>query len=221
MQTGDFVSIDFVGRVKDTREIFDLTIEEIARKENVYNQKIKYEPITVVVDAGFVIKGLDETLKQMKVGEKKVVEIEHEKGFGERKTSLIRQIALSAFKNQNIDPTPGSYVNVNGINGRVISAGGGRITVDFNHPLAGKKLEYELEIKSEVKDLNEKVKSVVSYFANLEKDGIEISLNGKEAEVKIKEKHNINSEGKKFIADKITQWIKEIEKVKFVEEFGK
>ena len=36
MQKGDFVLIDFIGRVKDTGEVFDLTQEDVAKKENVY-----------------------------------------------------------------------------------------------------------------------------------------------------------------------------------------
>ncbi len=221
MQTGDFVSIDFVGRVKDTREIFDLTFEDVAKKENIYNPKIKYEPITVVVGAGFVIVGLDDAMKEMKVGERKTIEVEPAKGFGERKPELVRLIPLSSFKDQNTDPTPGSYVSINGINGRIVSSGGGRISVDFNHPLAGKKLEYDIEIKKLVTDTNEKVKSIVAYFANLEKDGVEVALKEKEAEVKIKGKSELKTEGKKLIADRIIEWVKEVEKVRFVEEFGK
>jgi FKBP-type peptidyl-prolyl cis-trans isomerase 2 len=41
MKKGDFVRIDFVGRLAATGEIFDLTSEEIAKKEGVYDEKQK------------------------------------------------------------------------------------------------------------------------------------------------------------------------------------
>ena len=45
MQKGDFVEIDYVGRIAATNEIFDLTIEEIAKAEGVYNEKHKFASI--------------------------------------------------------------------------------------------------------------------------------------------------------------------------------
>lgn len=50
MNTGDFIYIDFIGGVKDTREIFDVTVEDVAKKENVYNPDAKYKPIPIIVD---------------------------------------------------------------------------------------------------------------------------------------------------------------------------
>src|SRR3989344_3608485 len=101
MQTGDFVSIDFVGRVKDRRKFFALPLEKTEKKKIFFNPKIKYEPITVVVGAGFVITALDDAMKEMKIGERKTIEVEPAKGFGERKPELVRLIPLSSFKDQN------------------------------------------------------------------------------------------------------------------------
>jgi FKBP-type peptidyl-prolyl cis-trans isomerase 2 len=90
MQKGDFVYISYVGRIKESGEIFDTTSEEIARKEGVYNPEIKYEDVPIIIGAGFVIPGLDEELEKMNVGEKKIVEIEPKKAFGERREDLIK-----------------------------------------------------------------------------------------------------------------------------------
>lgn len=221
MKTGDFVSIDYIGRVKESREIFDLTIEEIAKKENIFNQKVSYKPINLVVGANFVINGLDEALMEMKVGEKRTVLIEPEKGFGQRESKLIRPIPLSSFKNQEINPTPGSYVTVNGIQGRIISADGGRVRVDFNHPLAGKSLEYEIEVKREITDTSEKVKAIASFILGIDLDKIEAKLNEKEAEIKANAKKEIAGDAKKKIAELVIKWVQGVEKVKFVDEYGK
>ena len=220
MKQGDFVYIDYVGKVRDTGETFDLTNEDLAKKEGTHNPNVRYGPIPVVVGGDFVLKGLDEALLQMNVGDKKTVEVSIEKGFGERKPELTRLIPLSVFKEQNIDPNPGSYVTINGLNGRVISGDGGRIRVDFNHPLAGKKLEYEIEIKGEIKDDSEKVMGVVSYFTNTGKDDMEVKVADKIAEIKFKGNKEIPGRAKEKVSDVTMKWVA-IEKVRFVYEYGK
>lgn len=219
MQAGDFVYIDYVGRVKDTGEIFDLTKEDVAKKEGVYNSNFKYRPIPAIVDANFVLKGLDEALKEMKVGERRVVDVPPEKGFGERRGELARLIPLFVFKEQNVDPTPGSYVTINGLNGRVISIDGGRVKVDFNHPLAGKKLEYDVEIIGEIKDIVEKVKTIVNFYTGVNSNEIEVTIKDKEAEVSIKKRVDLTVNVKETIFQTINKWIKEIERVKFTDVY--
>jgi FKBP-type peptidyl-prolyl cis-trans isomerase 2 len=220
MQEGDFVYIDYVGRVKDSGEIFDLTKEDVAKKENVYNPQVKYKPVPVIVGAGFVIKGLDEVLKEMKVGEKKTVEIPPEKAFGQRSLELIKIFPASVFEEKNVNPTPGSYVTINNLRGRIVSNDGGRVKVDFNHPLAGKKLEYEIEIKSKITDTKEKVKSIINFFSGIDFEKIDVQINQKTAEIQIKDKNvDFPLELRKRISENIKKWIKEIEKVRFISEF--
>ncbi|MBI4009810.1 MAG: peptidylprolyl isomerase [Candidatus Aenigmarchaeota archaeon] len=220
MKDGDFIYIDYIGRVKGTGEVFDLTIEETAKKENIYNSSVKYKPVPIVVGGNFVLKGLDEALLGMNVGDKKTVEIPVEKAFGERRPEFLRLIPMSVFKEQNIDPNPGSYVTINNLNGRVVSSDGGRIRVDFNHPLAGKKLEYEVEIKGEIKEDSEKVMAIVSYYTNLDKEDVEVKVAEKTAEINIKNGKEMPSKAKETIFNTITKWIG-IEKIRFVYEYGK
>ncbi|MBI2075627.1 MAG: FKBP-type peptidyl-prolyl cis-trans isomerase [Candidatus Aenigmarchaeota archaeon] len=110
MNKGDFIRIEYVGRL-ESGDIFDVTSEEEARKNNVYNKGIKYRPVPVIVDAGFVIKGLDKALKEMAPGEKKTVDIEPEDGFGQRDPRLIRVVPRKAFRDRNIEHVPGMIVD--------------------------------------------------------------------------------------------------------------
>jgi hypothetical protein len=103
----------------------------------------------------------------------------------------------------------------------VISVDGGRVKVDFNHPLAGKSLEYELEVKEEIKVAKEKIMAVVCYFTGLEESDVDTSIKEKEAEINIKKKVDVLREVKQTISSTIIKWVKEIEKVKFVEIFEK
>jgi len=220
MKEGDFIYIDYIGRVKGTGEVFDLTKEDIAKNEGIYNPNVKYKPIPIVVGGNFVLKGLDEALLTMNIGDKKTVEIPVDKAFGERKPEFIRLIPMSVFKEQNIDPNLGSYVTINNLNGRVISSDGGRIRVDFNHPLAGKNLEYDVEIKEEIKDGPDKVMAIVSYYTNLGKEDVEVNIIDKTAEIKIKGNKEMPNKVKETISNTIIKWVV-IEKVRFVDEYGK
>ena len=221
MNGGDFVYINYVGRVKDTGEIFDLTIEDVAKKENLFKSDFNYGPVPVVVDANFVLPGLNDALKEMKVGEKRTVKIPVEKAFGQRSAELVKLIPESALKSQNIDATPGTFVTINRIKGRIISNDGGRVKIDFNHPLAGKTLEYEMEVFSEIKDTVEKVKAMAYFFTGLGKDKIDAGVEDKDAEITINEKVDVPRDVKGNIADSIIKWVQGIERVKFVEIFEK
>lgn len=218
MKVGDFVEVDYIGKIKETGEIFDLTKEDVAKKEGVHKPKTSYKPVVLIVGADFIIRGLDEALRDMKVGEKKNVAIPPAKAFGERKDELIKTIPSSKFKEQNLDPFPGSVVNIGNMRGRIMSVDGGRVRVDFNHPLAGKTLEYDIEIKSTVKEKPEKVKAVVNYFTGIEE--VDVVCKGAEAEINIKKDVDVARPVKKMVSDAVIKWCG-VDKVKFVEVFEK
>lgn len=219
MNSGDLVFIDYVGRIKDTGEIFDLTKEDVAKSEKIHNEKVKYKPIPVVVDGNFVVNGLNEALKEMKVGEKKTVEIIPEKAFGPRLPDLIKLIPEARFKEQDISVSPGSFVTINRLRGKIQSVDGGRVKIDFNHPLAGKILVYDIEIKSEVKDQKEKVAAIFYYFTGIENEDAEIKIAGDTAEIELKKRYDIAGDTKQIIASVALRWDKTLKKVKFSEMF--
>lgn len=164
MEKNDFVRISYTGRIKETGEVFDTTDEEIAKKEKIFNPKAKYGAVPIIVGEEKTIKGIDEALLEMKVGEKKTIDVPPEKGFGKRNPNLIKLIPLSEFKKQNISPFPGMPITMDNIRGRVLSVNSGRVRVDFNNPLAGKNLAYELEIKEKIDNEEEKAKAICEYY---------------------------------------------------------
>jgi len=217
MKSGDFVYIDYTARINDSGEVFDTTKEDVARKEGIFNERVKYGPLPLIIDAGFTIAGLNEAIKEMNVGEKKKVLIPPEKAFGERNEELVKLIPEARFKEQDVDAIPGSYVMVNNLRGKIISVDGGRVKVDFNHPLAGKTLEYEIEIVKKVEEKEEKVRAIVDYFTGLEDVNVKIS----EKEVEVEAKAEIEGRIKAAIASQIIKWIEGIETVKFIDVFRK
>ena len=217
MKEGDFIRIDYVGKISESGEIFDLTKENIAKEKTIYNPNLSYKPVPIIVGANFVVRGLENGLKEMKVGEKKKIIVKPEGAFGKRSSKLIRLIPLSEFKKQKTDPYPGMIVTVNNLPGKVISVTGGRVRVDFNHPLSGKTLEYDVEIKEKITNKIGKIKAVLEFFLKGGED-LDVSFENETVEIKTRKK-DIPKEIKKTIADTILKWIKNVKKIRFVQEF--
>jgi len=217
MKEGDFIRIDYVGKIFESGEVFDLTKESIAREKGIYNPNLSYKPVPIIVGANFVVKGLEKELKEMKVCEKKNIIVKPEEAFGNRSPKLIRLIPLSEFKRQKADPYPGMIVTINNLPGKVLSVTGGRVRVDFNHPLSGKTLEYDVEIKKKITSKTGKIKAVLEFFLKIEE---EVDISFENEVVKIKTKMNdIPKEAKKTIADTILKWMKNIKKIRFIQEY--
>jgi len=124
----------------------------------VYNAEKPYTPAVVVVGEGHVLPGLDKTLEDSKVGEEKKVHLAAIDAFGDRSFKFIQLVPLRDFKKQNINPYPGMVFEVEGRPARIQSVSGGRVRVDFNHPLAGKECDYELKIEAEAKTEDDRIK---------------------------------------------------------------
>jgi peptidylprolyl isomerase len=158
---GDFVIVDYVGRVKDTQTLFDLTDEDLAKKEKVYREDEAYGPRLVVVGEGLMLKGFEDALTSMKVGESKSIELPPDKAFGNRDASKVKVYPVSAFRKSDVKPYPGARVTVEGKTGLVQSAGGGRVRVDFNPVLAGKTLVYDITVRRKVQTESEKLQELI------------------------------------------------------------
>ena len=217
MQKGDFVRIDYVAKLENG-EMFDLTDEQLARKENIYNPKVTYKPIPIIIGAGFVIPGLDKELLKMDVGEKKTVEISPEEGFGNRDPNLVRVVPKKVFKDNSTEPQQGMIVDFSGMKGRIQSVASGRVRVDFNNPLAGKKLIYEVEVKEKVDEPEKKIKMVLEFFGI---DKAEIRL-GEDIEIEtIKLPVDIKEKISSLILENVRLEGKQPGKVKFIETYEK
>lgn len=215
MKKGDFIRINYTGRVKETGKVFDTTKEKVAKEEDMFNPENKYGPAPIIVGEGKIVEGVDEALKDMKVGEKKKLNIGPEKAFGKRKSKLIKLVPSSEFKDQDINPVPGMPITMNNLRGRVLSANSGRVRVDFNHPLAGKKLSYEVEIKEKIKGEKEKIKAICEYH---NQDCSKIKTNKEEVELTVEDE--IKKEIKQKITNDIIEHLK-FKKVKFSQVFEK
>ena len=136
IQVGDTVIVNYTGRLEDGT-IFDSSLNE------------GREPLTSTLGQGQLISGFEEGLIDMIVGETKTIEIEPENAYGNYQEEMITIVA----KNQVPETIQvGETLQGNTPNGpiivKVVEVTDDSVTLDANHPLAGKKLIFDLEVVS-------------------------------------------------------------------------
>ena len=221
MKEGSIIAIDYTGKAVLTGEFFESTIEKKAIEAGIFNAKQKYAPMVVIVGKGDVLPGLDKALKEMKVGEERKVLVKPEEGWGERKPANIAVVPLQQFKKEKMQPFPGLIVEVNGRQGKVQSVSGGRVRIDFNHPLAGRDLEYELMVVKEVSEPKEQVEALYKkYFYMVPDAEKKLSMEKESVEVMLSPRWSANLEPlKQLFSGIVTRHVKGFGKVRFIEEF--
>jgi len=199
IKQGDFVEIDYIGRIKRTDKIFDTTLKDVAKKEGFLREGVTYKSAYACVGAGHVLKGIDEALEGKTVGDEFEINIEPEKAFGKRNPGHIQITTLAAFKDQDVKPVPGMQFSVDGAIATVKSVSSGRVILDFNHPLAGRSLKYWIRVNKKLEGVENKIKALIN--AVLGKD-VEIKKDGKRLFIEL--------EMDKLITDKLKEKIKEL-----------
>lgn len=155
----DFIEIEFTGKTEDG-EVFDSN-----RKEdlNSTNMKSQAEPFVFCIGEGMFLKGVEDYLIGKDVGQYEI-QLTPEKAFGKRNPSFVRIIPMKVFRENNLNPVPGVMFNFDGRLAKVLSVSGGRVIADFNNPIAGKNVVYDVKVLRKVDDINEKAKSLINFF---------------------------------------------------------
>jgi FKBP-type peptidyl-prolyl cis-trans isomerase 2 len=223
LENGDFVRINYTGRIKDSGEVFDTTIEKVAKDSGNYDEKVTFKAAPMVMGAGHAIKGLDEGLRGMEVGEKKKFDIPPEKAYGARDPNLVKVVPLKEFKKQGLRPAPGMMFEADGRTGKVQSVGGGRVRIDFNYGLAGKALDYEVTVEEKINKTEEKIRLLLEYhFPYADYNDHEIKITGKKATITLAELVKVKKEammGKHTATMDIFKFLDAVDNVEFVEAF--
>ena len=231
VKEGDFIRLEYTGKVQETGNVFDTTDENVAEEAGIKLDNKSYGAIPIIVGGGHVLKGLDEALIGMEEGEEKTVEITPEEGFGLRDPKLLQLIPMGEFKKQGMKPEVGMAITSDGVTGIIRSVSGGRVRVDFNHELAGKNLKYNIRVVKEIEDDIDKVKSMIElhYSApNLDSNKHDIQIVDGVVRIamdemaKFDKKPYMDVTFVRFrIARDIWENMENIEKVEFVDVFEK
>ncbi len=146
--SGDKIAVDYIGRLNE-QEVFDTSVKTVAEAAGKYSPQRNYdEGLSFTVGAGQMIKGFDEAVVGMKVGETKTVHIPAEKAYGARKDDLIVRVPL-----KEAGDTSGAKVGMQVVlwgmyPATITEITDSEIVFDANPELAGKDLIFDITIKS-------------------------------------------------------------------------
>jgi FKBP-type peptidyl-prolyl cis-trans isomerase 2 len=200
IKKGDFIEIEYTGRLKEDNNVFDTTNEQVAKDNEVHNPNAEYGPVIVCLGEGQIVAGLDEAIEGKEPG-KHNIELPAEKAFGKKNAKLIQMVPLMKFTQHKIKPFPGLQINIDNMMGTVKTVSSGRVLVDFNHPLSGKDIIYEIEIKRIVTDKKEQIESLVKLLLGIKDAKIEVKGDKAEIQIKPEMPPQISDEMKKKIKE--------------------
>jgi len=136
VESGNTVSVHYRGTLTDGEQ-FDSSYD-------------RGESLTFQVGSGNMIPGFDKAMVGMIVGEKKTIVIQPEEGYGFRNEEAIQEVDKSQFPNGfNFSvgsPVQGTNPDGQQITATIIAEETQSVTLDFNHPLASKTLNFEVEL---------------------------------------------------------------------------
>ena len=231
IENGNFVRVNFTGKIKENDEVFDTTYDEIAQEAGIFDENKTYKPIPIVVGGNHLLPSIEEAIIGLEAGDSKTVEVESDDAFGPRNPKAIQLIPMKEFKKQGMTPYPGMRISAEGGEGRILTVNGGRVKVDFNHPLAGKDLIYEVQVTEIIEDPNEQIKSMIELHysnPNVDIEKTEIEIEDGVVNIQLDEMAKFDQQSymdvtfARFrIAKDIWENIEEVTKVNFVDAFEK
>ena len=133
---GDVVQVNYTGKLADG---------------TVFDTSIGRQPLEFTLGAGQMIPGFEKAVLGMKVGEKKTVTIPSAEAYGPHLDSLIIEVPKEKVKVDG-ELAVGQVLGATDPNGQQIRftviaiSDNGTVTLDANHPLAGKDLTFEIEL---------------------------------------------------------------------------
>jgi FKBP-type peptidyl-prolyl cis-trans isomerase SlyD len=136
VQENDVVTISYTLTVDE--EVWDSTEGEFM------------EPIQFLIGQGLLIPGLEQALYGMKIGDRRHIHLDPELAYGEvdedsiatvRKKDMPPEVPLEEGVELEMSDEEGDVIV-----GRITQVKGDKVMLDFNHPLAGKTLDFEIEV---------------------------------------------------------------------------
>lgn len=180
----DFIEVEYTGKLMD-RTVFDTTSKIVAVKNKLPAENREFKPATICVGERQLLPGLDEALIDREIGKEYTIALPPEKAFGKRDIKRVKIVPMSTFREHKLDPYPGLQVDMDGQVGLVTNISGGRVIVNFNHPLAGKEVQYEFTITKKIIDDGEKLKAYMTATFHIPADKIQVEIKEEKAIVQL------------------------------------
>jgi len=149
VKKGDTVAVDYIGKFTDGK-VFDTSIEEEAKKANLYNAARTYKPLEFTVWAGQMIPCFDKGVEGMKIGETKEIKCEPKDAYGECDEAKIIKVEKAklkdfednGFKLEKWEELPTQYGML-----KITDVKDDIVYLDTNHPMCGKELIFTVTLK--------------------------------------------------------------------------
>ncbi len=135
VKSGDRIKVHYTGKMEDG---------------TVFDSSKGRQPLEFNVGLGQVIPGFEKGVMGMEIGDSKTVVIPPEQGYGKVREDLIADVNKSDFP-ENITPEIGKKLQIEQDDGSklhvtITRVGEEKVTLDANHPLAGKTLTFDIEL---------------------------------------------------------------------------
>ncbi len=135
VKTGDTIKVHYHGKLTDG---------------TTFDSSEGREPLEFEVGSGMVIKGFDDGVMGMAVGDKKTIEIPVEDAYGPKDPQMIMDFPKDRFP-ESLQPEIGMRLNMTNSSGQnipvvITEVKDDAVILDANHPLAGEDLIFDLEL---------------------------------------------------------------------------
>jgi FKBP-type peptidyl-prolyl cis-trans isomerase 2 len=136
VKKGDKIKVEYTGTLEDGT-VFD--------SSEAHGQPLEFE-----VGSGQLIKGFDDAVVGMEVGEEKEIKIQPSEAYGDHNPELVKKVPKEQFPKEK-DLKPGMILLIKLPNEiqvpvRIAEVTDDEITLDLNHPLAGKVLIFKIKV---------------------------------------------------------------------------
>jgi len=136
LKSGDKVKVHYVGTLKDGSE-FD-------------NSRERKQTLEFAIDDGKLLKGFNDAVKDLDVGEKTKVKLEAKEAYGEYITEAVITVKKNEFPPQMKFEMNGFVQGQDNqgrpVQGQIVKIEEESVNLDMNHPLAGEDLNFEIEL---------------------------------------------------------------------------
>ena len=164
MEEGTIVHVDYELYNGENGDLIETTREEVAKEHEMHQEGRKYTPMVCVVGSGNLIPGFEAALGDAKANKETEVTIEPADAYGEKDSEQIETISIDKLIRAVQDPNSlyiGAPVTINNRQGTLSYLAAGRARIDYNHPMAGKKLKYSFKVVKVVEGKEEQVMALL------------------------------------------------------------
>ncbi|MGH7340651.1 MAG: peptidylprolyl isomerase [Candidatus Rokuibacteriota bacterium] len=186
MKKGDIVRLDITAKYAASGDMFETTDEALAKEKGLWHEGHSYKPKVYIIggESTDYPTGLELDMLKAKVGEKREVTLEAKDAFGAHNPLLVETISTRELIRQGIEPEVGATVTRRNKSGHIAAVFGGRVRVDYNHPLAGKGLKYEYTVAEVAEKPHDKALAVLDLHYGRGEE-FRVHVKGKEADITV------------------------------------